>query len=159
MGSIVPQPSAPHSVLVGLVVFAAAVWVGGFVALVVVARAARRTIGAAERVAFFRVLGRGYGAVSGVALLVGLASGALLAAGRPWTGPVIAAVVVAVLLVAGTGVGVAQARRLTRLRRRALTDAALADRVRAAARRAALLRAGIGGLSVALVVLGVVLGG
>jgi hypothetical protein len=155
----IAEGSALHTALVGVLVFAAAVWVGGFVTLVVVARAARHTIGAAERVAFFRALGRGYGVVSGVALLVGLVSGALLLAGRPWTGPVIATVAVAALLVAGTVAGVAQARRLTRLRRRALTEAALADRVRAAARRAALLRAGIGGLSVALVALGVVLGG
>lgn len=164
MGSIVAAPSALHTALVGVLVLAAAVWVGGFVTLVVVTRVARRTVRPVERLAFFRALGRCYGVVGGVALLVGLATGAVLLSGRPWTGPLIAVVAVAGLLVVSIIVGVAQARRLTRLRRHALDDgedatenAALIDRVRAVARRAALLRAGIGGLSLALVALGALL--
>lgn len=42
----------------GLLIFAAAVWVGGLVAIFVVARVAQRTLEPRERVAFFRGLGR-----------------------------------------------------------------------------------------------------
>lgn len=157
-GQLVPTPSAAHAALVGVLVLATAVWVGGFVALVVVARAARHAVSMPERIAFFRAVGRSYGVVAGVALVVGLASGAVLLAGRSWTGSLVATVVVAGLLVAATVVGVAQARRMTRLRRRALDDAVgLTDRLRRAARRAALLRGGIGVLSLALFALGAAL--
>lgn len=66
------------------------------------------------------------------------------------------------LLVVGTLAGVAQARRMTRLRRHALRDAedvGMADWLRRAARRATLLRAGIGALSLALIALGALLTG
>ncbi|HET9118809.1 MAG TPA: hypothetical protein VFN75_12150 [Pseudonocardiaceae bacterium] len=162
MGPLVSVPSTLHAALVGVLVLAAAVWVEGFVAVVVVARVARRTVPPTERIAFFRTLGRHYGLVSGLALLAGLATGALLLAGRPWTGPLIATATVAGLLVVGTLVGVAQARRMTRLRRHALRDAedvGMADRLCSAARRATLLRAGIGALSLALIALGALLTG
>jgi hypothetical protein len=167
MGSIVSGPSALHTALIGVLVLATAVWVGGSAVLVLVARVTRRTLRPADRVAFFRALGRGYGIVGGVALVVGLASGAVLLSGRAWTAASIAAVIEAGLLVIGTVVGVAQARRLTVLRGRALkrtngiddVDAGLADQLRATARRAALLRVGIGGLSVALVAIGALLAG
>ena len=45
----------------------------------VVARVAHASLGAGERVAFFRGLGRAYGLAGGVALMVTLASGAVLA--------------------------------------------------------------------------------
>ncbi|HEX5114627.1 MAG TPA: hypothetical protein VFW65_05460 [Pseudonocardiaceae bacterium] len=154
--------STVHAALVGVLVLAAAVWVGGFVALVVVTRVAKRVLGSAERVAFFRALGRRYNLVCGPALLVALAAGAVLIAGREWTGPLVATVAVAGLLVVATVVGVLQARRMTRLRWRALADThdpTLADRVRRAARRATLLRAGIGALSLALLALGALLAG
>lgn len=155
-------PASAHAALSGVLILAMAVWVGGFVALVVVTRVARAALGPAERVAFFRALGRSYGIVGGVALLLGLVTGGVLLAGRPWTGQSTATAIVAGLLVASTVAGVAQARQMTRLRRRALQhthDAALVERVRRAGRRAALLRGGIGGLSLALVALGVLLAG
>lgn len=162
MGPLVSVPSTLHTALVGVLVLAAAVWVGGFVVIVVVARVARRTVPPAERIAFFGTLGRHYGLVSVLALLAGLATGAVLLAGRPWTGPLIATATVGGLLVVGTLVGVAQARRMTRLRRHALRDpedVGMADRLRRAARCATLLRAGIGALSLALVALGALLTG
>lgn len=139
---------------------AAAIWVGGFVALVVVTWVARVTLEPAARVVFFATLGRGYGVVGGLALLVGLATGALLLAGRPWDGVLVATVTVAALLVVSTIVGVAQAHRMTRLRCNALRhpgDTVLTAGVRRAARRAALLRTIIGGLSLALVALAALL--
>lgn len=153
----------PHEVraaLAGVLILAAAVWIGGFVAIVVVARVASRTLGPAERVPFFRALGRTYGVVGTVALAVALGTGTSLVYGRPWDGALIATVVVAVALVATLATGVVQARRMTRLRRDALShpgDASLAARVRRRARGAAVLRAMIGALTLALLALGVLL--
>jgi hypothetical protein len=56
------------------------VWVGGFVAVAVVARAARRELDAAARVAFFRSLARSYGKVGGSALAVAMLTGTTLLA-------------------------------------------------------------------------------
>lgn len=146
-----------ETVLAVLLVLAAAVWVGGFVAIAVVARVATRTLGAAERIGFFRGLGRSYLVVGGPALVVALVCGGLLLAGSPWGGMPTATTVVAAALVITTVTGVVQARRMTRLRRSALDqpDGVLAARVRSGARRAGLLRALIGVLSVTLLVLGV----
>lgn len=162
IGSASSASSTAHAALVGVLVFATAVWVGGFVALVVVARVARRTLRPTDQVAFFRALGRGYNLVGIPALLVGFATGAVLLVGKPWTGTLVAALAVAATLVVATVAGVIQARGITRLRRRALTEGentTLADRVRRAARRAAWLRGSIGGLSLALIALGALLAG
>jgi hypothetical protein len=149
-------PATGTPVLVFTAFVAGAVWVGGFVAIAVVARVAGAQLEPAVRVAFFRALGRSYGRVGGLALVVALACGALLLADHPWDGTVLAALVVAGALVLVTAAGVAQARGMTRLRARALDepgDAELAQRVRAGARRAGVLRAAIGVLSLVLVAL------
>jgi hypothetical protein len=108
-------------------------------------------------VAFFRGLGRAYGLVGGMALTMALASGAVLASTCRWDGQLTASTVVAAGLVAVTVAGVAQARRMTRLRQEALRDPAspeLEARTRRGARNAAVLRAAIAALSLALLVLG-----
>jgi hypothetical protein len=146
--------------LEGFLVFAGAVWVGGLVAIFVVARVAQRTLQPRERVAFFRGLGRAYGPVGGMALAVALGCGAALLYGRAWGATLIAATVVAACLVVATGLGVAQARRMTRLRQAALRqpgDPELAGRVRRGAADAAVLRAAIAAFSLALIALGVLL--
>ena len=51
-----------------MLVLATSVWIGGLAAIFVVARVAHATLGAGERVAFFRGLGRAYGLAGGVAL-------------------------------------------------------------------------------------------
>jgi hypothetical protein len=66
VASLVPVPSAAHTVLVGVLMLTAAIWVGGFIALVVVARVARSALEPAARVVFFRILGRCYGVVGGL---------------------------------------------------------------------------------------------
>jgi hypothetical protein len=127
-----------------------------------VARVARRTLRPAERVAFFRCLGRAYGLVGGLALALALVSGAVLLSGHPWDGQVTAATVVAGCLVAVTVAGVVQARRMTRLRHRALGnpgDPRLARQVRREAITAAILSALIAALSLALLALGALLAG
>ena len=141
-----------------MLVFATAVWIGGLVAIFVVARVAQATLGAAERVTFFRGLGRAYGPVGGMALAIALATGAVLAAARPWDGQLTASTAIAVGLVAVTVGGVVQARRMTRLRQAALCDPGspgLTAKVRQGARNAAALRAAIAALSLALLALGV----
>lgn len=149
-----------NSVLVFVALLAASVWVGGFVAIAVVARVARRELERGAQVAFFRALGRSYGVVGGGALAVALGCGAALLADRAWDDTALAAVLVAVALVLVTIAGVAQARGMTRLRRSALLhgdDDLLATRVRAGAVRATVLRAAIGALSLALLALAAVL--
>ncbi|MGH3322507.1 MAG: hypothetical protein ACRDN9_20495 [Streptosporangiaceae bacterium] len=154
------MPAAVEGVLAGLLVFAAAVWVGGFVTIVVVTRVASRTLPPPVRVTFFRGLGPAYGVVGGIALAVALVVGAALLYGRAWDGSLTVAVVVAAVLLAATVAGVIQARGMTRLRGRAASrpdDVDLAARVRRGAGRAGILRALIGVLSLVLLALGVVL--
>jgi uncharacterized membrane protein len=147
--------------LTGLLIFGAAVWIGGFTAIAVVARSASSTLEPAARVALFRRLGRAYGLVGTCALALAYGTGAALVYGRPWSATLTATAAVATALVAATAIGVVQARRMSRLRRHALDlhdDAPLGARVRRGALRAALLRGAIGGLSLALLALGVLLG-
>jgi uncharacterized membrane protein len=143
-----------------VLVLATAVWTGGLVAIFVVARVAHATLGPGERVTFFRGLGRAYGPVGGVALTAALATGAVLAAQHRWGGQLTASTVIAAGLVAVTVAGIAQARRMTRLRGDALRDpdrAELAAKVRRGARNAAILRAAIAVLSLTLLTLGTVM--
>lgn len=147
--------------LTGVLITATAVWVGGLVAIAVVARVAGRTLEPAARVSFFRGLGRSYGIVGTGALAVAYGTGASLVHDRSWDGRMIATAIVATSLVVVTGTGIAQARRMSRLRRLALDrsdDQELLDRVRRGAVRAGTLRALIALLSFALLALGVLLG-
>lgn len=152
--------SPGHVVLSGFLVLAAAVWVGGIVTLIIVARVTTRTLESSDRVAFFRALGRTYAIVAGTALAVALGTGAALVHDRFGEGPVVASAAVAAALVLFLAVGIVQARRLTRLRGRALhrpEDTALAARLRRDAGWAGALRTLIGLLSLALLALGVVI--
>lgn len=146
--------------LTGVLIFATCIWVGGLFAIALVARVATRTLDPAARVDFFRGLGRSYGIVGTAALALAYATGAALLYGRSWSGTIIATVVVAAALAATLAIGMVQARRMTRLRRRSLEsagDAGLAGRVGAGAARAGALRGVIALLSLALLALGVTL--
>ena len=146
-----------RATLLGALILAGSVWVGGYVAIAVVARIATRTMSPVQRVTFFRGLGRSYGVIGGGALAVALGTGAALLRDRAWGGAVSATAAVAAALVLVTAVGVAQARRMTRLRGAAgrnPDDLELAVRVRRGARRAVVLRTAIGLLSIALIALG-----
>lgn len=149
-----------QAILLGIFTLASCIWVGGYVAIAVVARVASRVLEPGQRVAFFRALGRAYLRVGGPALVVALGAGAGLLSDHPWDGAVTAALVTAAALVASLGVGVAQARRMTRLRADALAapdDRRLLGLVRRGARAATLLRAAIGLLSLTLIALGTLL--
>jgi uncharacterized membrane protein len=159
-GTALALPQPAETTLTAVLVLATAVWVGGLVAIFVVARVAHATLGPPERVAFFRGLGRAYGLAGGLALTIALASGAVLAATYRWDGQLTASAVVAAGLVAATVAGVAQARRMTRLRHEALRDPGspeLTAEVRRGARNATVLRAAIAALSLALLALGTVI--
>ena len=151
-----------ETALAVVLVLATSVWVGGLVTLAVVARAASRTVGAADRVAFFRSLGRSYGAVGGLAMVAALAAGAALVAGRPWSGLLATTGAVAVTLVLSTVAGVVQAREMTRLRQRAVSEPST-PRLRAQLRQGSVAATALRGLiaasSIALVVLGVLVAG
>ena len=148
--------------LVAVHALAASIWVGGLVAISVVARVASHTLEPAQRVQLFRGLGRTYGVIGSVALLVALASGAVLLSGHEWDGLMVAAVILSAALLGVTAAGMAQARAMTRLRRRAITEIGgkpLDARVKRGAIVASTFRAGIGILTLALVVLGAALVG
>lgn len=148
---------AAESIVLAVFIIATSIWVGGYIAIAVVAQAALRTLDAAMRVAFFRSLGRMYFWVGTPALIVALASGAVLARGTPKHGLYAAVVSVAAVLLASFAIAVAQARRMTRLRQSLIsapTDASLQTRVQRTARSADGLRAALGILSLALVVMG-----
>lgn len=153
---------AARAALLGVFLLAACIWVGGYVAIAVVAQTARATLGPAERVQFFRALGRRYLVVGAPALAVALGGGAGLLSEHGWDATVAAAVAVAIALVAALAIGVVQARRMTRLRAAALAkpdDPDLERGVQRGARGALVLRASIGLLSLALIALGSVLAG
>ena len=146
-----------RAVLLGIFTLSSCIWVGGYVAIVVVVRAANRSLEPAQRVAFFRALGRGYLVVGGPALVVALGTGAGLLSDHGWDALLIATVAVAAVLVLSLAVGVAQARRMTRLRAAALAsaqDVRLSAGVRRGARAAAALRGTIGLLTLTLIALG-----
>jgi hypothetical protein len=148
-------PLAASVPVIAVTAIASAVWIGGLVAIFVVARVANGTLDQARRISFFRALGRSYGIVGGVALLVAIAGGAILLDGHPWDSLLIATAIVAAALVVTTVAGVVQARTMTRLRRCALSGPTLLrERVRRGAIIAATLRAVIALLTVTLVVLG-----
>ncbi|MFN8215719.1 MAG: hypothetical protein U0R71_03900 [Solirubrobacterales bacterium] len=150
-------PLGASVVLLVVHAVSAAIWVGGLVAIFVVARVASATLDTGQRIAFFRALGRAYGIVGGLALLVALASGAVLLDDHPWDGLLTATAIVAGCLLAVTVAGIAQAKAMTRLRRRALQTPDLGERVRRGAVLAGLLRSAIGLLTLTLVVLGAAL--
>lgn len=148
------QPT--QAIVLAIFVLATSVWVGGYVAIAVVARSAAKSLDPADRVKFFRSLGRSYLVVGSIALVVALATGAILLPGRDAGALLISTIAVAAILVLLLIVAVAQARKMTRLRRRRLTDTDpyLAEQISRGGRTAAILRAALGLLTVCLVVLG-----
>ena len=150
--------AAMSTPMVAIELLAACVWVGSFVCLVLVTDAARKVLDGPSQVAFFRAVGRRYGIVGTLSLLAAIGVGLVLA----WppsasSGTMDAAVALAGALVLATAAGMVQARAMTRLRRRAMTapeDHRAAAAVGRGRRLASGLRGLIGGLTLAIVVLG-----
>lgn len=145
-------PTLAHNpVLIGIELFAASVWVGSLVCLVVVTSSARATLAPPERVAFFRALGRRYGIVGSSALLVALGVGLAMAwPPSTWGALIDTAVALAGALVVASVLGMRQARAMTRRRRAQASQEAPAGPVRGS-RAALALRAAIAGTSLAIV--------
>jgi hypothetical protein len=140
------------TVLLVLLILASSVWIGGAACLIVVSRITRTTLSAADRVAFFRQLGRRWGIIGTAALVVAYACGLLLLLTTEWTPLSTWLVVLGAALAVALAAGIAQARRMTRVRRAAASAGVAAP----ASHSAAFLRGGIVVLSVAMVVLAVV---
>lgn len=148
-----------RDLLLCVLLVASCIWIGGWFALIVLARSATATLTREGRVALFRHLGRRYGMLSTTALVIGLIAGAVLLLSAEWTPLSTCIVVVSGLVLVVLGAGVVQARRLTRMRRAMNAtpgDAGLAQRVARDARAALVLRAAIGVLSLVVLVLAVV---
>jgi len=146
-----------EAIVLAVFVLATSIWIGGYIAIAVVARAAATALDPPARVAFFRSLGRMYFWVGTPALVIALATGWVLARNVDTGGLFVSIVVVAAVLLVAFGFAVAQARRMTRLRRGLATEpgnAALAAGVAREARAAGVLRGVLGILSIALVVQG-----
>lgn len=143
--------------LVAVELVAASIWVGSLVCLAVVTAAARRVLDTPSQVALFRAVGRRYGLVGTTALLVAIGAG--LAVSWPpaaWSPITDWAVALAGLLVIASGVGMAQARAMTRLRRQATSapeDQGLAVTVRRGRLLANMLRGLMAAVTLAIVVL------
>jgi uncharacterized membrane protein len=153
-------PLALTRTLLGLVILGAAVWMGGFVAIMVVNATSKKSLEPAQRIALFRGLGRNYLRVAAAAFALVVIPGAVLLASRPWDGFTLAILLAALLLVGLTCVAVQQARRMTRMRKAALaagtgaaTGAPGAAPIAQHARRAWMLRMGIGLASLAVFVI------
>ena len=146
----------PQAILLAVFVIASSVWVGGFVAIAIVARAATVSLDPQHRVAFFHSLGRSYFWLGAPALLIALATGVVLLRGHGWDALLVVTVIIAAVLVALLGVAVGQAQKMTQLRRCALgaDDEELLARMARGGRVAAVLRGVLGLLTLTLIVLG-----
>ncbi len=146
-----------RTLLITIEILAASIWIGSMVSLVVVSNISKRVLEPSSRVQLFRGVGRAYGIVGSCALLIAIAAGVAIA-GAPsnWTRPTTAAVVLSMVLVILTAIGVAQARRMTVVRRRALAspgDTDAADAMRRGAKLAAIVRTTMGICTLVIVVL------
>lgn len=142
-------------VLAAVLIVAAGVWIGGYAAVIVVSVISAKTLDGPARVRFFRMLGSAYLKFTGPALLVAYAVGWSFLTRLTWTGGSTRLAVGSALLLIVLAAGVAQARNMTRLRRRAFAEPAndaLGQAIRRRARAATILRALIGILSLWLVI-------
>jgi hypothetical protein len=149
--------SVVRTLLIAVGIVAASVWVGSLVCLALVANVSRKVLGPGERVELFRRVGRVYGIVGTVSLLVGIGVAAALSwPPGEWTATGNVAAALCATLVVLTGVGMAQARRMTTLRQLAVGRPHGSDAARKVARGslvAGVLRASIAAVTLALVVL------
>lgn len=148
---------ATSTPLVAVELVAASIWVGSLVCLAVVTAAARRVLDTPSQVVLFRAVGRRYGLVGTTALLVAIGAGLALSwPPAAWSPITDWAVALAGLLVIASGVGMAQARAMTRLRRQATSapeDQGLAVSMRRGRLLAYMLRGLMAAVTLAIVVL------
>lgn len=150
------MPAQNAQILLTLNLLGAMVWTGGMVAVAVATIAARQTLEPDQQVRFFRALGRRYGVVAGLALVLFAATGAVLA-GDPagWTATETAVALLTAVVAALTVAGVINARAVQRLRAGAIERGETADdgRLRSARRTANALRGLIALVTLAAVII------
>ena len=146
--------SAP---VVAVEILSASVWIGSLVCLAVISQVARKVLEGPAQVIFFRAVGRRYAFVGTGSLLVAICMGLVMAwPPTTWSATIDTAVVLAGFLVLATAVGMAQARRMGTLRRRAVAspdDRAARASVRRGRRLATSLRLLMAAGTLAIVVL------
>ena len=146
--------SAP---VVAVEIVSASVWIGSLVCLAVISQAARKVLEGPAQVAFFRAVGRRYAFVGSGSLLVAIGDGLVMAwPPATWSATIDTAVALAGLLVLATATGMAQARIMGALRRRAIAspdDRAARASVRRGRRLATSLRLLMAADTLAIVVL------
>jgi hypothetical protein len=139
-------------------VVSASTWIGSLVCLAAVSQVARRELSGSSRIALFRGVGRLYRIIGTTSLLTSIAIGLALA--WPVNESVASVRVMFALsgaLLGVTALGMAQARRMTLVRRQLLAhpdDGALAHEVRRGGVAAGVLRGAIAIITLAIVVLG-----
>jgi uncharacterized membrane protein len=150
-------PLGVARILAGLLILGGAVWIGGFVSLILFSRSTKKALTTPQRVAVFRDLGRRYLIVAGVAFGLVVIPGGVLLVSRPADGYTLAVLIIFLFLVAVTLVAIRQARYMNRMRRAAVTepDAADSAALQRGTRVASALRASIGVCSLALFVVAV----
>ncbi|HET8931144.1 MAG TPA: hypothetical protein VFN21_10845 [Acidimicrobiales bacterium] len=95
-----------------------AIWVGNLVALPITVRLLKPMADPKLQAAYFPKMGRMFGTVGTVALIVAILTGAVLA-GRPgdWSGPALGAIITGLVVLGVTTIAMVQARRVGKLRR------------------------------------------
>jgi general stress protein CsbA len=146
-----------RTLLITVELIAASIWIGSLLCLALVARVAAKVLDPPARVALFRGIGQLYRVVGTSALVASIAAGAALA-GSPseWSVTIDVVAVLAGVLVVLTAVGMAQARRMTVVRRHAIVlpdDETAVVAVRRGAATAGVLRGLMATVTLAIVVL------
>lgn len=149
------MPTVLNIVFAVILIIAAAIWLGGYFTVALVAIVSARTHEPDARVRFFKRFGRAYLALAGIALVVSFIVGWILLTQVPWGGAHTRIAIASTALILTLGAGVLQARDLTRRRARLALDpqnAPLAQGIKTRARFATALRALIGVFSLAIVI-------
>ncbi|MGH9169545.1 MAG: hypothetical protein ACRD0Z_01505 [Acidimicrobiales bacterium] len=151
---------ATSTPLVAVELLAACVWVGSLVCLAVVTSAVRKVLDERSQVDVFRAIGRHYSVVGTTSLLVAIGVGLALSwPPSTWSETIDTAVALAGVLVLATVAGMAQARAMAGVRRRAISspgDPGAGRAVRRGRRVANALRGLMAVVSLAIVVLAAV---
>lgn len=150
-------PIFVRGLLSALLVISGSIWLGGAVSIFVVAGSTRAILNVPDRVTFFRDLGRRWGIIGTMALLLADACGLVLLLAAPWTALSTWLVIVGVVLILMLGLGIVQARRISRMRHALAVapDAELAARIARGEPTATALRIALVLLSVLTILLAV----
>lgn len=154
------MPEGVHLLLLALLIIGAGMWIGGMIAVTMLAVISKRAFEPTVRAAFFRRFARTYFPTFGSALVVAAIAGFIMLIDRGYDGIAWAITILVIIILVALAAGVVQARAMTRLRTRAAelgdaVDADLARQITRQGRSAAALRGSLGILSAAVFVLAI----